>query len=145
MNTWHESAERREQLGKELERRFTKTVRCACGGDFKYIGDMKPGIPDFTCEDCGQLVDVKYSPQAESTGNLSVSAIPWQHYPEDLLLVTRIRGKWLGEFKRYIEPEPGVPRQPTHHLINRRLGNTQWRLISWRRFRPIAEVGLIEQ
>ena len=145
MTTWHDDANTRKSIGDEVESLFESTVTCACGGRFRFVGHLRPGFPDFTCETCGQLVDVKASPQAERTGNISVSAIPWQNYPDEMILVTRIGGEWIGEYKHLIQVENHAAFQPTHARRHQELGNTRWHLISWRNFRRIKELGLIEQ
>lgn len=139
--TWHSDADTRKRIGDEAETAFAKTVICSCGGRFSRIGDLKPGFPDFTCDNCGQLVDVKASPQSERTGNIAVSAIPWSRYPTDLLLVTRIRGQWLAQYKRSIAVLNRVPFEPTHNGGHRQYGNTRFHLIAWKDFKPIQAFG----
>src|SRR3990167_8521161 len=97
---WHDDANIRKRGGDAAENLFTAEVACLCGGQFNFIGELRPGFPDFTCNFCGQLVDVKSSPQAERTGNISVSAIPWDNYPPDVLIVIKIKGVWIGQFKQ---------------------------------------------
>lgn len=140
MTSWHDNAAVREAVGKTAESDFASSIVCHCGGRFKFIGDSYPGCPDFTCDICGQLVDVKISPQAERTGNLAVSVIPWRHYPDDLLLVTIINGRWLGEYKQHIQIVSG-DRAPTHASTGTRLKNTRFNLISWKTFRTLADLG----
>src|SRR3990167_7514514 len=111
---WHNNADERKRGGDEVEKIFQNKVNCSCGGAFKFIGDSYPGCPDYTCENCGQLIDVKSSPQAERTGNIAVSIIPYSNYPDDLLLVTLIKGQWLGEYKMYISQKNLRPFKPTH-------------------------------
>ena len=138
---WHEDTDERKRIGEQMQDLFQKSVRCSCGGKFKFIGDLQAGFPDFTCDYCSQLVDVKSSPQAERTGNLSVSAIPWNNYPDDVLLVTRIKGRWLGEFKRNIATINAKANEPTHKSQHESLKNTQWFLISWRVFSELETLG----
>jgi len=133
---WHENAVTRKRGGDQAENLFAKEVRCHCGGHFEFIGSLRPGFPDFTCDYCGQLVDVKSSPQAEQTGNLAVSAIPWSHYSYNTLLVTKINGEWIGEYKLYISVKNHSPYQPTH-----KSRATKFHLISWKPFRPLTEIG----
>lgn len=137
---WHDDANRRKHGGDVAESLFAAQVRCHCGGRFSFVGNVKAGFPDFTCENCGQLVDVKSSPQSERTGNLSISAIPWQGYPDEMLLVTRIKGIWLGEYKRHIVVKE-QPRQPTHNSRHAYLKNTEWYIIPWKNFREISVFG----
>lgn len=111
---WHDDAELRLAVGSKPEARFPVEVRCHCGGEFQFIGHSYPGCPDFTCGECGQLVDVKNSPQSTQTGNLAVSTTPWLDYPEDLLLVTHYLGSWIGAYKKQITPLNSEPLQPTH-------------------------------
>jgi hypothetical protein len=139
MNVWHQNASTRKRGGDRAEQRFAKQVRCHCGGQFRFVGKLRPGFPDFTCENCGQLVDVKSSPQAEQTGNLAVSAIPWSHYPDEMLLVTQINGQWIGEYKRYISVQNYKPYRPTHAARA-----TEFYLISWKAFHRLAELGYRE-
>src|SRR5688572_19499078 len=106
---WHEDANTRKRVGDALENLFAKEVRCHCGGEFQFIGHRYKGCPDYTCDYCGQLVDVKGSPQAERTGNLAVSAIPWSKYPDELLLATKVKGQWVGEYKRFIAVKNKTP------------------------------------
>ena len=137
---WHEDAGTRQKIGNEYEQAFAEQVICRCGGQFNFIGNSYPGCPDFQCGDCGQLVDVKGSPQFEQTGNISVSAIPWGNYPSDLLLVTCIRSRWIGEYKKYIFKISDVF-LTTHHSKHSYLGNTNYRLISWKEFRDLDSIG----
>lgn len=137
---WHDSAEKRKAIGDSAEREFEKEVRCVCGGRFAFIGDSYPGCPDFTCEQCGALVDVKSSPQSKQTGNLAVSSIPWRNYPGDLLLVTNVSGKWIGEYKRNIILV-GREQSPTHSPDGSQLGATRFYLISWKTFRTLSDLG----
>lgn len=139
--TWHNSATTRKKIGDASESNFIQAVRCYCGGSFRFIGDLQAGYPDFTCSECGQLVDVKSSPQAEKTGNLSVSAIPWSNYPHDMLLCAFIKGEWIGEYKSQISPKNIKPFSPTHNSRDSHLGNTEWYLISWRNFGSLASMG----
>jgi hypothetical protein len=136
---WHENAVTRKHGGDQVEHLFTKEVRCHCGGEFQFIGNLRPGFPDFTCDRCGQLVDVKSSPQAEQTGNLAVSAIPWSHYPCDMLLATKIHGEWIGEYKLHISVKNPMPYSATH-----RSRATKFHLISWKPFRRLSEMGYQE-
>ncbi len=133
---WHDNADTRKKYGDELEDLFVQSTRCSCGGQFEFIGDKKAGWPDFTCDNCGQLVDVKSSPQAEQTGNIAVSATPWKNYPEDLLLVTRIKGDWIGEYKKFIRTLNDQPFSPTHNSRP-----TRFFLISWKQFRKLEALG----
>lgn len=138
---WHDSADARKAIGDNLQDLFRDCVTCACGGHFDFIGGFHPGFPDFTCENCGQLVEVKSSPQAERTGNLAISAIPWTHYPDDVLIVTCIKGKWIGEFKKNITPINRNPNPPTHQSQHKTFKNTEWFLISWKNFRDLQALG----
>lgn len=140
MTTWHDSAAVRLAVGQAAEARFARQVRCSCGGRFNFIGAQYPGCPDFTCEYCGQLVDVKFSPQAEATGNLAVSAIPWSKYPDDLLLATVYRGRWVGAFKRDLRPRDPQARAATHGDGARYRG-TRFHLIPLAGFVALVELG----
>lgn len=111
---WHANAQTRHKLGTQLEDRFQDEWQCGCGGDFAFIGDNYPGCPDFTCDNCGLLVDIKYSPQAEKTNNLAISARPWNGYPDDLLIVTSYKGNWVGQAKKQITPLNTRPFDATH-------------------------------
>ena len=137
---WHDDAKAREKVGKDAEREFENEVKCSCGGKFDFIGDRYAGCPDYTCEICGQLVDVKSSPQAEQTGNLAVSVIPWGKYPDELLLVTRIRGTWIGEYKQNISIVSSN-NSPTHNSTNTPYKNTSFHLISWKKFKKLQSLG----
>lgn len=141
MNIWHNDANNRKRGGDEAEKLFAKQVKCHCGGTFQFIGDRYKGCPDFTCDHCGQLADVKSSPVAERTGNLSVSAIPWKKYPDEMLLVAKIRGKWIGEYKQFIQVQDKTPRKPTHNGNHSYLKNTEFILICWKGFRNLKELG----
>lgn len=137
---WHDSARTRKAVGDSLEKVFVVTVACACGGRFKFVGDLQPGWPDFTCANCGRLVDVKATPQ--DTGNISVSAIPWHHYPSDMAIVTRIGGKWIGEYKQHLQVRG--PYKPAHHSQGTRFKNTAYYLIPLNQFLPICDLDLVE-
>lgn len=138
---WHDNAHTRKAIGDKSEGSFTEQVHCHCGGYFNFIGSLRPGYPDFTCSECGQLVDVKSSPQAEQTGNLSVSAIPWNNYPGDMLLCAFVKGQWIGEYKGKISTKNIRPFAPTHNSRDSQLGNTEWYLISWRNFSTLQQLG----
>lgn len=137
---WHEDENNRKQIGDSTEKLFEKQVRCYCGGKFNFIGNLRAGFPDFTCENCGQLVDVKSSPQSEKTGNIAVSAIPWSNYPDEMFLVTRIKGQWIGEYKKHIRPKNTNPFAPTHHGAGK-FKNTEFHLIAWRNFQTLENFG----
>ena len=132
---WHLSYQARKRYGEQMEKKFQAEVRCHCSGAFSAIGLLRPGFPDFTCENCGQLVDVKASPQSEQTGNLAVSATPWKNYPDDVLLVTYWRGQWHGQYKRYLQPSSALHR-PTHAERP-----TRFVLLACMRLRPLATLG----
>lgn len=131
---WHSNPKTRKAIGDAAEQLFAQQVRCSCGGQFDFVGDRGPGFPDFTCDYCGQLADVKASPQSEKTGNIAVSAIPWERYPDDMLLVTLIRGRWLAEYKRNITLSNSRPRASTH-------SGTDFHLVAWAQLRDICEFG----
>jgi hypothetical protein len=131
--TWHADPAIRRAIGDTVEDQFRQTVRCHCGGSFAFTGDAYRGAPDYTCENCGLLVDVKASPQSERTGNISVSVRPWDGYPEDLLLVTLVGERWLAEYKRNIVTTGPFP--STHN-------GTSYCLIAWCQFKEISEFGL---
>lgn len=137
---WHDNCDTRKAYGDLAENVFADTCRCSCGGRFDFIGDKQKGFPDYTCDNCGKLVDVKYSPQAEDTGNIAVSSIPWDHYPDDLLLVTFIKGKFIGAYKKDIQTINRTPRNPTH-FTKGVFGNTQFYLIPWAKFSDLEELG----
>jgi hypothetical protein len=139
---WHDNDKNRKAFGDMAEKRFANQFRCSCGGQFDFIGDKGPGYPDFTCDNCGRLVEVKFSPQAEQTGNISISAIPWDGYPDDLLVVTFINGRLIGEEKQNIHIQEPVAREPTHHKLGN-YKNTRFYLISWMQFRESEELGLV--
>lgn len=141
---WHDHPEIREAIGTVSENDFSAHIVCICGGRFKFIGDSYPGCPDFTCDNCGQLVDVKSSPQAQYTGNLSVSVIPWSHYPDDLILATKIDGEWIGEYKRNIQLV-SKDNTPMHQSVHPTLKNTRFHLISWAKFKSLKSMGYGER
>lgn len=137
MNTpWHSDPRTRRAIGDDAEKLFAAQVRCHCGGEFDFIGTLRPGFPDFTCMLCGQLVDVKASPQAERTGNISVSVRPWEGYPDDMLLVTVIGGRWLGEYKRNIC-------LANHSALDSTHAGTKFHLVAWSQFKEISEFGFV--
>src|SRR3972149_7196801 len=133
---WHDDADNRKRGGDKAEKSFAESVHCFCGGEFKFINTF--GY-DFTCENCGQLVDVKSSPQAEKTGNIAVSAVPWSKYSDDLLIAIFIHGEWIGEYKKFIRVINSKPYDPAHHSGHKTLKNTEFHLISWRQFKPLKE------
>jgi len=139
MATWHADENKRKAIGDEYEDLFPQQVNCHCGGAFVFVGNVKRGFPDFTCDNCGQLADVKSSPQSERTGNIAVSQIPWDNYPDDMLLVTNIGGQWLGAYKRHIDLG-SVSRAPTHAQAGR-FASTRFYLIGWRQFRSLNLLG----
>lgn len=100
--TWnHASAESRKSHGLPIEKQFAKKFVCQCGGKFRRA--VRYWEADLQCEDCGQLVEIKSSPQTARTGNIAISARAWHHYSEDILVVTNVSGTWLGSVKTDIE------------------------------------------
>jgi len=140
---WHSNANTRKRGGDQAEKLFAKHVLCHCGSRFKFIGNRRKGFPDFTCENCGQLVDVKSSPQAEQTGNIAISAIPWSHYHDETLIAVFIHGEWIGQYKQFIYVPDPEPRKPTHDGRHSYLKNTDWHLISWKSFPKLSDLGYI--
>ena len=140
MSKWHEDARNRKKIGEDSEAVFSMTITCKCGGRFKYIGKYMGG-PDFKCESCGQLVDVKSSPQAEQTGNISVSSVPFSHYTNSTLIAVMIKSTWLGEYKENIHPRNSTPNAPTHSSSDSSLKDTSWYLVSWRSFKTLESLG----
>ena len=138
---WHSDVSRRKQVGDECEVDFVRRVTCSCGGRFSFIGNLRYGFLDFTCGYCGQLVDVKCSPQAERTGNISVSRRPFDEYASDVLIVTRINREWFWEYKSNIHVLNKTPLQSTHKSQIGPLKDTDFYLISWRGFRRLTEMG----
>jgi hypothetical protein len=139
---WHDDEKTRKALGDKAEKAFSEKFRCYDGGQFVFIGNQYPGCPDFTCDTCGRLVEVKISPQMEQTGNIAVSAIPWDEYPDNLLLVTFVDERLLGEYKEFISLQERTARKPTHNGTGK-FKNTKFYLISWKQFRESGELGLI--
>lgn len=109
---WHEDPEIREELGDSAEDEFIETFKCHCGkGQFQFIGTEV--LPDFTCDYCGQLVDVKTSPKTEKWGNVTISQIPFDNYPDDLIIaVRRSNGVWCMAYKQGLIVDG--PHPPTH-------------------------------
>lgn len=140
---WHSDERIRKKIGDGAEDLFEAQVRCYCGGKFQFIGDQRIGFPDFTCEYCGQLVDVKSSPQAEKTGNIAVSEIPFSKYSDNTLVVVNIKGEWLGEYKGYIKVKNKNPYSPTRHSPGK-FKNTRYHLITWKNFRRLDAIGQYE-
>lgn len=141
---WHDSDKKRKAIGDKAEKRFQNEFHCLDGGRFVYIGDQYRGCPDFTCENCGRLVDVKFSPQAEQTGNIAVSATPYDKYPDDLLIVTFVNGRLIGEYKKFIHIPTPVAREPAHQKPGT-YPNTKFYLIPWMQFREYKELELVSQ
>lgn len=107
---WHDDAQKRHELGIPAEEEWVDTFRCHCGGRFLLINTM--GY-DATCENCGQLVDIKTSPDTEKWGNITISQIPFDNYPDDLLLtVKRANGLWVCAYRQGLMAEGPYP--PTH-------------------------------
>lgn len=110
MGAWHESEEARQAVGDLAEREFARRVRCHCGGAFDYIGNLKFSV-DFTCEHCGQLVDVKNS--SPQFTNVTISEVPFNRYSDDTLIVVYGAGVFTGALRRDIHNAIG-PFASTH-------------------------------
>jgi len=94
---WHSDFGRRWRVGMEAEREFDRFWRCHCGGEFVRNDVANPYNPDRRCAKCGQLVDVKTSRSAPSAGFLCISQVPFDNYPNDLIIALRTEGGvWRG-------------------------------------------------
>jgi len=110
---WHEDVDKREQVGRSAEDEFGFFWRCHCGGEF-VRHDERPGLPDYSCPECGQIVEVKSAPDAERYGAITLSQIPFDHYAPDVLIAWRPEpGRWLGAYRRELVAL-GPAKKPTH-------------------------------
>lgn len=137
MNAWHESEQARQAIGDRAESEFARRVVCHCGGRFDYIGNLKFSV-DFTCENCGQLVDVK-STDARFP-NVVVSKIPFDKYPDDLLIVAYAGGEFLGALRGGLTGISG-PFEPTH-APGAKFNATQFYKIPRYNFVSLEEFGM---
>ena len=110
---WHEDLKKRLQVGRSAEDEFGFFWRCHCGGEFTRH-DKTPGIPDYSCGECGQIIEIKSAPDAERYGAITISQIPFDHYAPSVLIAWRPEpGRWLGAYRRDLETM-GPARKPTH-------------------------------
>lgn len=112
---WHQSAELRETIGGAGEVLFGKTWACHCGSAFEqdYPG-KSPGMPDFRCPGCGQLVDVKTEMKQRPGDNIAISQKPFDGYsPKTILAVYYSDGAWFGAYRGECENYTG-PHEPAH-------------------------------
>lgn len=140
MDKWDENAEARKKIGDESEIVFTNMVACKCGGKFTRYANT-PGQPDFRCESCGQLVDVKSSPVTNQTGNITVSARPWHNYTDSTLVAAMVDYKWLGNYKKNISVTNPAPYVPAHSSTNTVLKNTPWYKITCSQLKTLESLG----
>lgn len=140
MDKWHENADERKKFGDKSEALFVDMVACRCGGKFARYDNLM-GQPDFKCESCGQLVDVKGSPIAGGTGNITVSARPWNNYTDRTLIAAMIDCRWLGEYKKNIHTTNSLPNAPTHSSTHTALKNTSWYYVSISNFKALESLG----
>ena len=95
---WHENQSKRESIGFMAEAIFQNSWACSCGGSFvsMYVG-KKPGTPDFQCDQCGALVEVKSNTKKRKCDNVSISSIPFDNYPLETILAYHDHdGEWIG-------------------------------------------------
>jgi len=92
---WHNDFEARKAIGDKAEAEFQRTFLCQCGGRFVRNDVAYRSAPDFRCERCGQLVDVK-SPPGKWNGVLNISERPYQNYAPDLIIAVHIGKQWKG-------------------------------------------------
>ena len=98
---WHEDEEARSQIGKEGESEFDHIFLCHCGGRFIKNDAIFWYAPDRRCEECGQLVDPKAPPNSLDYQHITISKIPFEKYPADLIIAVRAQpGIWMGIRKR---------------------------------------------
>lgn len=110
---WHENVDKREQVGRSAEDEFGFFWRCHCGGEF-IRHDKKPGVPDYSCDECDQIVEIKSAPDAEKYGAITISQIPFNRYSPGVLIAWRPEpGRWMGAYRRDLEAM-GPARKPTH-------------------------------
>ena len=134
--SWHEKTENRIAYGSELEKIFAEEWACAlCGGKFEFVGNTYKGRPDFRCSSCDHLVDVKRTKRRD--GTMPVSAEPWQRYPDDMTLVTRMDGVWIGQVKSEIRTD-GAMQTPKH-----KSAGTHYYNIKTNNFVPLGGLGFI--
>lgn len=130
---WHEDINKRIAIGDEAEDEFPEVYACHCGkGTFQFIGTAT--LPDFTCDHCGQLVDVKNSPRALETKRLPISQIPFNHYANDLIIALRLApGIWSGCYRSDAIFEGPYP--PRH-----KERGTHWYMISLENWQPLWDI-----
>ncbi len=135
---WHDGIDAREREGLGAEEEFINGFRCHCGGRFQELHTFKV---DATCDNCGQLVNVKTSPDTEKWGNITISSRPLDGYPDDLLIVVRRAldkdeaGRWVGCFACDVQKDG--PHKSTH-----KERATPFYKISLSTFVPLEALGL---
>lgn len=136
---WHDDPAAREDIGKEIERRFAHEILCLCGGQFMFVGDTWNGRPDFMCRRCGLEVDTKKSD--EDKGVVNLSSTPYDNYSDDVRIVTLVGGLWRGAVKRDIRLIDTQPLSPAHQSGGY-LPDTPYYRASLSNFGPLRLVGL---
>jgi len=107
---WHDDYGKRKSVGDSAEIEFRKAWLCHCGGRFRKYAPS-PGLPDFVCEGCGQMVDVK----SGSPKYPSISQVPFDGYGSNVVLARRFSaGDWRGARKRDLDHHKRGPIPPSH-------------------------------
>jgi len=115
---WHNSAENRHRFGADAEHEFEKWYRCCrtahCADNMLMrTGHIKAGHPDFSCDYCGQLIDVKNAKKQNNIVNISQR--PFESYGEDTILAVLTRDGWKGQYRRNALAINNEVHRPAHY------------------------------
>lgn len=81
---------------------------CHCGGPLDKNDETVKYNPDRRCPCCGQLVDIKTSTSGDS---VSISQVPFDKYPPDLIIAVLDHGRWIGSRRSWCVIKSG-PHEP---------------------------------
>lgn len=138
---WHIDPAKRLRKGDDAEKEWMDEWCCFCGGRFQLLHTYNA---DFTCDNCGLLLDVKTSPATERWNNITISERPLDSMPDDQFIVVR-RANDVEEAGRWVacrvgEIEKEGPFESTHKKQKQSsLKPTRFYKVSLRTFAP-AEI-----
>lgn len=135
----HHNEAERAAFGQYAETLFKKTWLCHCFGEFAFIGGSKFSKADYECVMCGQLVEVK---RATNPTVVNISSIPFDHYPDEIIIAILFGTEWRGIKKCHILKQNLVPLQSAHANGKQYSGTTYYRFLA-NQFVDLSFFGLI--
>jgi hypothetical protein len=137
---WHEDIIKRIEKGKVAQTEFELYWLCGCGGVFggKFIRISNNHDPDYKCELCGRLVEVKASKLRDDL-TIAISKIPFDKMNAETTIVWRYDiDKWSGILRKNARIFGG-PFPPTHSGPH----STDWYTIDTMNFVSLGSLGFI--